>query len=148
MSSEPWASPNAHQRERRICALCLARKAAEKARQYIALVGMSRSTAPFQTITAKAPQTLGTLYLAQRFAIQQGGFSNGRRSGNPSNAALRNTGINFIWCGLIFVLAFLLGYGIAWLLIKLPAKVLFRKHLTEPVDAWLIAEKKRDVKRA
>lgn len=61
-------------------------------------------------------------------------------------AALRDQNVTFVWCGLIFFLAFLLGYGLAWLLIKLPVKTFLRKLITEPVDAWLISEKKRDGK--
>lgn len=61
-------------------------------------------------------------------------------------AALRDQNVTFIWCGLILFLAFLLGYGLAWLFIKLPAKTFLRKRITEPVDAWLISEKKADGK--
>ena len=39
-----------------------------------------------------------------------------------------------------------IGYGLAWLIVKFPVKMLFRRRFAEPVDAWLIEEKKSDGK--
>ncbi len=58
--------------------------------------------------------------------------------------AMRSPSVRFVFCGMLVLLAFLTAYGIAWLLVKLPIKLLFRNRIVEPVDAWLITEKKRD----
>jgi hypothetical protein len=58
--------------------------------------------------------------------------------------AMRDQSVKFVFCGMVFAMALLIAYGLAWLLIKLPAKVLFGKRIAEPVGAWLITEKKRD----
>ncbi len=55
-------------------------------------------------------------------------------------AASRSSSTRFIFCGLIIVLSLLVGYGLAWLLIKLPVKLILRKRLVEPVDAWIIED--------
>ena len=52
----------------------------------------------------------------------------------------RNSSTQIIFLGLIFLLAIAIGYGIAWLLVKLPAKIILRKRMVEPVDAWLIED--------
>lgn len=54
--------------------------------------------------------------------------------------------VQFICCGLVFLVALLIGYGLAWLLVKLPAKILFGKKIAEPVGGRLIEEKKKDGK--
>jgi hypothetical protein len=40
-----------------------------------------------------------------------------------------------------------IGYGIAWLLIKLPAKIILRKRLIKPIKAMLVERKKSDGKQ-
>ncbi|HNR02698.1 MAG TPA: hypothetical protein PKK59_09195 [Anaerolineaceae bacterium] len=45
---------------------------------------------------------------------------------------------------LTFVVCAGIGYGIAWLLFKLPYKLFFKKNLAEPVSAWLNEELKSD----
>jgi hypothetical protein len=52
----------------------------------------------------------------------------------------------FILCGFIMLISIFLGYGIAWLLVKLPAKLILGKHFAEPIDGNLIEEKKADGK--
>lgn len=61
-------------------------------------------------------------------------------------AAASNQQNTFIWCGLLLLIGLAIGYFLAWLLIKLPIKLIFRRSLAEPVDAWLIEEKKQDGK--
>lgn len=51
---------------------------------------------------------------------------------------------SFVFCGFIYVISLLIAYGLALLLIKLPVKTILRQRIAEPVDAWLITEKKRD----
>ncbi len=58
----------------------------------------------------------------------------------------RDRSVQFIFCGLVFLMTLAVGYGIAWLLVKLPAKLLLGKRIAEPVDGWLIEEKKADGK--
>lgn len=60
--------------------------------------------------------------------------------------AMASKDVQFIFCGLVFLMALAVGYGIAWLLVKLPAKLLLGKRIAEPVDSWLIEEKKKDGK--
>ena len=45
-----------------------------------------------------------------------------------------------IFIGLIFLISIGIGYGLAWLLVKLPAKIILRKRMVEPVDAWMIED--------
>jgi hypothetical protein len=45
-----------------------------------------------------------------------------------------------IFLGLILILSIGIGYGFAWLVVKLPAKLILGKHMVEPVDAWLIED--------
>jgi hypothetical protein len=52
----------------------------------------------------------------------------------------------FIFCGLLLLLGLAAGYGLAWLFVKLPAKIFLKKKFIEPVDAWLIKEQKKDKK--
>jgi hypothetical protein len=60
---------------------------------------------------------------------------------------MNDENVQFIFCGLVFLIALLVGYGLSWLFIKLPAKLLFGKKLAEPVDGRLIEEKKKDGKQ-
>jgi hypothetical protein len=53
----------------------------------------------------------------------------------------------FILCGFIFLISILIGYAIAWLLVKLPAKLILGKHFAEPISGNLIEEKKADGKQ-
>ena len=48
---------------------------------------------------------------------------------------------------LAFLVCFAIGYGIAWILIKLPFKLLLGKRLVEPVTAWFIEEYKSNGKQ-
>lgn len=57
-------------------------------------------------------------------------------------SAARQPGTTFILCGLLLVIGVLIGYGLSWLIIALPVKLLFKKSVAEPVDAWLIEEQK------
>jgi len=59
-------------------------------------------------------------------------------------ATARQPGTRFIWIGLLFLIGIALGYGLAFLIVKFPVKALFRRSFVEPVDAWVIEEKKRD----
>lgn len=59
---------------------------------------------------------------------------------------LADQNTNFIWCGAIFFIAYLIGYGIAWLFVKLPARIFLKGRIIEPVSAWLITEQKADKK--
>jgi len=52
-----------------------------------------------------------------------------------------------IFLGVAFILALAVGYGIAWLVVKLPAKLLLGQLIAEPVHGRLIEEKKADGKR-
>ena len=61
-------------------------------------------------------------------------------------AAMTNKNTNFILCGVLLALGWAAGYGLAWLFVKLPARILFKKKIIEPVDAWLIKEEKKDKK--
>ena len=61
-------------------------------------------------------------------------------------AAMTNENTTFIMFGLLIALGWAIGYGLAWLFVKLPAKVLMKKRIVEPVDAWLIKEEKKDKK--
>jgi len=54
--------------------------------------------------------------------------------------------INFILFGGAFLLSCFIGYGLAWLFVKLPVKTFLKKQVVEPVDAWLITEEKKDKK--
>ena len=60
--------------------------------------------------------------------------------------AARQPGTTFIWCSLLLLIGIAIGYGLAWLIVKFPVKMLFRRRFAEPVDAWLIEEKKSDGK--
>jgi hypothetical protein len=53
---------------------------------------------------------------------------------------------NFIFCGVLLLIGVAIGYGLAWLFVKLPAKLFLKKKFVEPVDAWLIKEEKKDKK--
>lgn len=48
---------------------------------------------------------------------------------------------------LTFVVCVGIGYGLAWLLLKLPYKLIFRKNVAEPVTAWQVEEFKSDGKQ-
>jgi hypothetical protein len=61
-------------------------------------------------------------------------------------AALTNENTSFVMCGILIALGWAVGYGLAWLSVKLPAKILLKKRIIEPVDAWLIKEEKKDKK--
>lgn len=39
-------------------------------------------------------------------------------------------------------MGFAIGYGLAWLLVRLPARIILRNRMVEPIVAWLITEKK------
>jgi hypothetical protein len=58
----------------------------------------------------------------------------------------RNSGSQFIWLGLVLLVGLAIAWGLTWLFIRLPARMLLKKSLAEPVDAWLIEEKKADSK--
>lgn len=58
----------------------------------------------------------------------------------------QGSGSGFIWIGLIFLIAIAMGYGISWLLIKMPVKLIFKRNFVAPVDGWLIEEVKKDGK--
>ena len=51
-----------------------------------------------------------------------------------------------VMCGVLMLIGLATGYGLAWLFVKLPAKILLKGKFVEPVDAWLISEKKKDGK--
>ncbi len=61
-------------------------------------------------------------------------------------AAMTNQNTSVVLCGFLIVLGLAVGYGLAWLFVKLPAKILLKKRIIEPVDAWLIKEEKKDKK--
>ena len=61
-------------------------------------------------------------------------------------SALVDKSTSFIMLGFMLLLGWAIGYGLAWLLIKLPAKLFFKKKFIEPVDAWLLKEQKKDKK--
>jgi len=48
----------------------------------------------------------------------------------------------FIFCGLLFALSIAIGYGLSWLLVKLPAKIFMKDKIAEPVKGKLIGEVK------
>lgn len=52
--------------------------------------------------------------------------------------ATKQPGATFVWCGLLLAMGLLIGYGLAWLIVKFPVKMLFRGYFVEPVDAWLV----------
>jgi hypothetical protein len=58
----------------------------------------------------------------------------------------KSTSSSFVMCGLLIAIGWAVGYGLAWLFVKLPAKILLKKRIIEPVDAWLIKEQKKDKK--
>jgi hypothetical protein len=64
-----------------------------------------------------------------------------------SGLMARQQNVNFICCGLIIAVCVFIGYGIALLFAKLPAKLILGKWIAEPVDSWLIEEKKSDGKQ-
>jgi len=59
-------------------------------------------------------------------------------------AMARQPGTTFIWIGLVMLIGLVIGYGLAYLIVKFPVKALFRGHFVQPVEAWLVEEKKRD----
>lgn len=59
---------------------------------------------------------------------------------------MRDQSVQFIFCGLVFLMTLAVGYGLAWLIVKLPAKLLLGKRIAEPVNGRLIEEKKADGK--
>ncbi len=61
-------------------------------------------------------------------------------------AAMTNESTTIVMCGILIALGWVVGYGLTWLFIKLPAKILLKKRIIEPVDAWLIKEEKKDKK--
>lgn len=61
-------------------------------------------------------------------------------------AAMTNKSSSIVMCGILIALGWAVGYGLAWLFVKLPAKILLKKRIIEPVDAWLIKEEKKDKK--
>ena len=61
-------------------------------------------------------------------------------------AAAQRPGTTFIWIGLLMLLGIAIGYGLATLIVKYPVKALLGGRLVQPVEAWLIEEKKRDGK--
>ena len=56
----------------------------------------------------------------------------------------QRSGSGFVWIGMIFLVAIAIGYGLSWLLVKLPVKLILKKNFAMPVDGWLIEEKKKD----
>lgn len=60
---------------------------------------------------------------------------------------MQDSDTQFVFCGFILIISILIGYGFAWLLVKLPAKLILGKHFAEPIDASLIEEKKTDGKQ-
>ena len=56
------------------------------------------------------------------------------------------SGTGFIWLGLVFAFDIAVGYGLVWLVVKLPITTIFRERFVKPIDAWLIEEKKSDGK--
>jgi hypothetical protein len=60
---------------------------------------------------------------------------------------MQDQNTQFVFCGFILVISIFIGYGIAWLFVKLPAKLILGKHFAEPIDANLIEEKKVDGKQ-
>jgi hypothetical protein len=61
-------------------------------------------------------------------------------------SAMTNQSTTFVMCGFLILVGWAIGYGLAWLLVKLPAKIFFRKKFIEPVGAWMIKEQKKDKK--
>jgi len=61
-------------------------------------------------------------------------------------AAMTNQNSSFIMCGVLIALGWVIGYGLSWLFVKLPAKFIFKTRIVEPVDSWLIKEEKKDKK--
>ena len=61
-------------------------------------------------------------------------------------AAMNNQNTTFVLCGVVLAIGWAIGYGLAWLFVKLPARILMKKRIIEPVDAWLIKEEKKDKK--
>jgi hypothetical protein len=50
----------------------------------------------------------------------------------------------FIFCGMLTALSFTIGYGLSWLLVKLPTKIFMKEKIAEPVKGKLIEEVKAD----
>jgi hypothetical protein len=48
----------------------------------------------------------------------------------------------FIFCGMLTALSIAIGYGLSWLLVKLPAKIFMKDKIAEPVKGNLIEEVK------
>jgi MFS family permease len=59
----------------------------------------------------------------------------------------QNESQRIVFWGFAFLAAIAIGYGIAWLLVKLPLKLALRERLVEPVGAGLLQEKKSDGKQ-
>jgi len=60
---------------------------------------------------------------------------------------MQDSSVQFVFCSFILIISVLIGYGIAWLLVKLPAKLILGKHFAEPISASIIEEKKADGKQ-
>ncbi|MHB1355724.1 MAG: hypothetical protein ACYCZF_07080 [Anaerolineae bacterium] len=52
----------------------------------------------------------------------------------------KSSSTKFIFLGLIFLIAIGIGYVLAYLLVRPPAKIILRKRMVEPVDAWMIED--------
>jgi len=63
-----------------------------------------------------------------------------------TTAVARQPGTTYVCCGLLMAVGLVIGYGLSWLIIKFPVRLLFKKYFASPVDAWLIEEKKSDGK--
>jgi hypothetical protein len=59
--------------------------------------------------------------------------------------AMADQDTTVVLLGVCLVLGVLIGYGISWLIVKLPSK-LFGKRILEPVSAYLWQDKKKDGK--
>ena len=55
----------------------------------------------------------------------------------------RSSGTSVPWW-LTFLVCIAIGYGISWLIFKMPFKLLLRKRLVEPITAWLMEDLKSD----
>jgi len=60
--------------------------------------------------------------------------------------AANSPGTKIILFGVVMFIGVLAGYGLAWLIVKVPVKLLFKSKFADPVDGWLIEEKKKDGK--
>lgn len=61
-------------------------------------------------------------------------------------AAMKDQNTTVVLCSVVIAVGWAIGYGLAWLFVKLPARIFLKKRIIEPVNAWLIKEQKKDKK--